>query len=306
MQIPPIKAQELYPLSEPASNIPKNVIGIRVFSETYKEINQYRNMVGLRAMYGITSKWSVYATGIFSNHHGKTFPVEFPYHNTPERGVHYPYKFNGVHLYSKYRFLSIDKKNEHFRMAVYAEMAKVKTTHHETEANLMMGDNSGFGGGIITTYLYKKFASSLTLGAIFPSKTEGVAPDPIPGFPDMPLIMHYGNNITYSLSFGYLLFPKEYDNYKQTNWNLYLEFAGKYFKNADIDLFVNTIREYRISTFLDVPALMNGYYIDISPGIQAIINSNLRIDFSTTLPFIGQSYARMYPVFTLGLQYYLY
>lgn len=299
-------SQELYPMTEPASTLPKNVLGIRLFSETYKEINQFRNMAGLRLMYGITPKWTAYLTGIASNHHGKKFPVDFPYHNTPERGALYPYKLNGVHLYSKYRFLSIDKPNEHLRLAIYGELARVKTTHHETEPNLMMGDNSGFGGGLIATYLKGKFAISTTLGAIFPSKSNGMAPDPISSFPDIPITVYYGKALNYSLSMGYLLFPKDYENYKQTNWNVYLEFTGKYFDKAKVDMFVGTFRQYQINYFWDVPALMPGYYVDINPGIQAIINSNLRIDACLNIPFINSSYAKMYPAWTIGIQYYLY
>lgn len=300
------QAQELFPMTEPASTMPKNVIGIRLFSETYKEINQYRNMAGLRLMYGITGKWSVYLTGIASNHHGKKFPVDFPYHNTPERGAKYPYKFNGVHFYTKYRLFSYDKKNEHFRVAAYAEAAQVKTTHHETEANLMMGDNAGWGAGIITTYLYKKFAISGTIGAIFPTKTNGFAPDPISSLPDIPITVYYGKTYNYSLSLGYLLFPKTYDSYQQTNWNMYVEFTGKYAGKAKVDMFVGTFRQYQLNYFWDVPALMPYYYIDINPGIQAIIKSNFRIEACINIPFLKSSYAKMYPGLTIGMQYYFY
>src|SRR5690606_35425817 len=125
-----LDAQELYPLAEPASTLPKQAIGLRLMSETYKEVNQWRNMSGLRLMYGLSPKLTVYATAIASNHHGDKMPVEYPFHNTPERGAYYPYKFNGVHLYAKYRFLSLDAEKAHFRLAVYAEGAYVETTHH--------------------------------------------------------------------------------------------------------------------------------------------------------------------------------
>jgi hypothetical protein len=299
-------AQELFPLTEPASNVPKGAVGVRLFSESYKEVTQIRNMTGLRLMYGVTPKLSVYLTGIFSNHHGKKLPVEFPFHNTPERGAHYPYKFNGAHLYAKYRFVSKDGENSHLRLALYAEGSLVKTTHHESEPDLAMGDNSGVGGGIITTYLKNRFAVSLTGGAIFPSAYNGFSPDPIEGLPDVPVHLKYGNAMVYSLSFGYLLFPLKYKDYDQTNVNLYLEFRGKAFNAAAVTMFYGQQNEY----FLDVSryptALQKGNYLDVSPGIQFIVKSNLRIDCSATFSSLGISYARLYPVFNIGLQYYFF
>ncbi len=300
------KAQELYPLSEPASTLGKNTLGVRIFSETYKEVDKVRNMTALRLMYGVTPRLTTYITGIASNHHGEKMPQDFPFHNTPERGAEYPYKFNGVHFYAKYRYLSIDKNKSHLRLAVYGEAAQVSTTHHETEPNLMMGDTKGWGGGIINTYLYKKFSASLTAGLIFPKYSEGLSPDPIVGLPDVGVRTHYGRSLTYNLSFGYLIYPKKYENYDQTNINLYLEFTGKAYEAAKVDLFIGTDREYYLHNSRYPTALQKGYYVDISPGIQFIVKSNLRIDASTTLQFINVSYAKVYSVYTLGLQYYFY
>lgn len=299
-------AQELFPLSEPASSVPKGALGVRLFSETYKEVNQVRNMSALRLMYGVTPRLSVYLTGLASNHHGKKLPVEFPFHNTPERGARYPYKINGAHLYAKYRFLSLDGQNSHFRMAAYAEGTWVKATHHETEPDLMMGDNTGFGGGWITTYLKDKFAVSLTAGAIFPAAYNGFSPDPIESLPDMPVRVQYGKALTYSLSFGYLLLPRTYTSYNQTNINLYVEFHGKAFQGARVDLFTGLPNEYYLEQSRYPAALQKGYFVDVSPGIQAIIQSNLRIDFSMTFSSMGISYARLYPVYNIGIQRYFF
>lgn len=301
-----LQAQELFPLSEPASNMPKGTWGVRLFSEGYHEVNQWRNMTGLRLMYGVTPRLSVYLTGIASNHHGKKMPVEFPFHNTPERGAHYPYKFNGAHLYAKYRFLSKDAENSHFRMAVYGEGTYVNTTHHETEPDLEMGDNKGLGAGLLTTYLKDKFAVSLTAGAIFPVVYEGKSPDPIESLPDVPVRVQYGKALCYSLSFGYLLFPRKYANYDQVNVNLYLEFHGKAFQAAKVDIFAGQPNEYFLEQSRYPAALQKGYYVDVSPGIQVILKSNLRIDFSTTFSSLGISYARLYPVFSLGIQRYFF
>lgn len=302
----PLPAQELFPLSEPASNLPKGALGIRLFSESYKEVNQWRNMTALRMMYGLTPRLSVYLTGIASNHHGKKMPVEFPFHNTPERGAYYPYKFNGAHLYGKYRFISLDRQNSHFRMAAYAEGTYVQTTHHETEPDLEMGDNKGIGAGLITTYLWRKFAVSLTAGAILPAKYEGLSPDPIESLPDVPVRVRYGKALTYSLSFGYLLLPRKYESYDQTNVNLYLELHGKAFQAARVDIFAGLPNEYFLAQARYPSALQKGYYIDVSPGVQFIVKSNLRIDFSATFSSMGISYARLYPVYTIGIQRYFF
>lgn len=299
-------AQELFPLSEPASSVPKGALGVRLFSETYKEVHQLRNMAGLRIMYGVTPRLSVYFTAITSNHHGKKMPVEFPFHNTPERGAYYPYKFNGVHLYGKYRFLSLDRENSHFRAALYGEGTLVKTTHHETEPDLEMGDNTGVGGGLITTYLKNKFAVSLTAGAILPSAYSGQSPDPVEGLPDVPVRVRYGKALEYSLSFGYLLLPRKYKDYNQTNINLYVEFHGKAFQAAKVDMFYGEQNAYFLAPSRYPVALQKGYYVDVSPGVQFIIRSNLRIDCSATFSSLGISYARLYPVFNLGVQRYFF
>lgn len=261
-------------------------------------------MSALRLMYGVTPRLSIYLTGIASNHHGKKMPVEFPFHNTPERGAHYPYKFNGIHLYGKYRFLSFDGPNSHFRVATYVEGTYVKTTHHETEPDLVMGDNSGLGGGFIATYLKHKFAVSLTTGGIFPTKYKGLAPDPIEGLPDVPVRTQYGKAFVYSLSFGYLLFPLKYKSYDQINVNLYLELRGKAFSAARVDIFADLPNEYYLPQPRYPPALQKGYYVDICPGIQFIVKSNLRIDCSVIFQGAGLSYARLYPVYSIGIQQY--
>ncbi|MFT4062168.1 MAG: hypothetical protein QM642_07410 [Edaphocola sp.] len=302
----PLHAQELFPLGEPASNIPKGALGVRVFSETYKELTQIRNMSALRLMYGVAPKLSVYLTGIASNHHGRKMPVEYPFHNTPERGAVYPYKFNGAHLYGKYRFLSNDGEHRHLRMAAYAEAAAVKTTHHETEPDLAMGDNSGVGGGLITTWLRQKFAASLTVGGILPFSRTAPSPDPIDGLPDVMVRTRYGKTLTYSLSLGYLLLPRSYRNYNQANINLYVEFRGKAFQAAKVDLFVGSPNEYFLAPSRYPGALQKGRFLDVSPGVQCILNSNTRIDFSATFASLGNSYARLYPVFDIGIQHYFF
>lgn len=299
-------AQELYPLSEPASNMPNQVIGIRLFSESYKEVIQWRNQACFRIMYGVTPKLTTYLTFAASNHHGEKLPSGFPYHNSPERGAIYPYKFNGANLYFKYRFYTYDSQREHLRLAIFGEATWTKTTHHEAEPNVNMLDNSGFATGLIATYLKNKFAISMTAGYTYPIGFFNYAPDDIVGLPDIPQYVKFGPSLDYRLSMGYLLYPKRYKSFDQTNFNIYLEFIGKKYSSTIVKVFYGQDNAYWLQNNLYPIGLQKGAFLDISPGVQAIIRSNTRIDFAMTFPFLGTSYAKLYPVYTIGVQHYFF
>lgn len=299
-------AQELFPQMEPASTIPKGVFGARIFTESYKEFSQFRNLSILKLMYGLTPRLTIMALPNASNHHNELLPPEFPTHNTPNVGVHHPFRFNGVDFYAKYRFLTLDGEHTHFRMAFYGECSYLSTAHDEGEPTLL-DDTKGYGGGIISTYLYKHFAVSFTGGAIIPFEYKGSIPDFASGLPPVPTIVKYGNAVTYNLSFGYLLFPRTYKNYDQSNLNLYLEFLGKTYGTTQVQVsnILNPNSYYIIST-KDIPVLQAGNYVEVYPGMQWIIKSNLRIDLSVGFPLIDKSYVHYYPVYTLGVQRYFY
>ncbi len=55
-----LKAQELFLNAEPASTIPKGVLGVRAFDETYKEVNLYRNLYE-------NDVWLVFKTHCYGN-----------------------------------------------------------------------------------------------------------------------------------------------------------------------------------------------------------------------------------------------
>jgi len=301
-----MKAQELYPMTEPASNIPKGALGIRFFGETYNEVDRIRNLFALKLMYGLTPKLTIEATPTLSNHHSKQLPPEFPVHNTPQIGVNHPYLFNGVDFYAKYRFLTLDGENSHFRAAVYGEYSILKVAHDEAEPTLL-DDNSGLGGGLITTYLKNHFAASFTGGIILPSKYKGDVPDELQGLPGVPATVIYGKGYNYSLSLGYLLFPKTYNNYNQTNWNIYLEFIGKSYDAVQMqvgNIYYNS-PQYAISTKGN-RALQANQYLEVYPGLQSIIKSDTRIELSVGFPLISRSYVHYYPVYTVGVQRYFY
>ncbi|MGZ4033426.1 MAG: hypothetical protein ACXVPU_10990 [Bacteroidia bacterium] len=302
-------SQELFPLNEPASNVPKGVLGVRAFGDSFKEVSQMRNLFALRLMYGVLPKLSVMATVSTSNHHDVNFPANLVSHTHNgnqsvfstgnfQRGLHYPYLFTGVYLYAKYRFLTFDGQNTHFRMAVYGEWSNVNVAHDETEPNLL-DDTKGYGGGLISTYLKNHLAISLTSGIIIPGSYTGLSPDLLGG-PMVPTELKYGRAVKYNLSFGYLLFPRKYDNYNQGNWNVYLEFMGKSYGTAKVIQYGT--KDVPIST----PLLQAGNYVDVCPGLQYILHSNLRVDLSVEFPLVNKSYAHFYPVYMLGIQRYFY
>lgn len=302
-----LSAQELFPLSEPASTMPGKTLGVKAFVQGYQEVNTYtRYMTMLRLMYGITPKLTVMLDATGSNHHSKLLPPDFPDHNTPQVGVKLPYLFNGVHAYAKYRFLSIDGEKKHLRVAAYAEYSYLNVAHDEAEPNLL-DDTKGFGGGVIGTYLHNKFAVSGTAGLIFPSQYQGDVPDFIPGLPGIPATVKYGRALAYSVSFGYRILPLKYKNYDQLNLNLYCEFLGKAYEKARVyfDNIGQPGTPYEI-TGTGMQALAKGHYIEMHPGLQLIVKSNLRIDMSVGFPVYSKSYAHFYPMYTIGIQRYFY
>lgn len=301
-------AQELFPHNEPASNVPKGVIGIRPFYSTYPEVKIQRNMYALRFMYGLLPKLTVMGTVSMTNHHSKDLPPNLVTHihngnqtiystNNIQRGIPYSYQFSGVYLYAKYRFLTYDRKNKHFRMALYADWSNVGVAHDESEPSLM-DDTKGYGGGIIATYLKNHFAASFTGGFIIPKYYEGYSPDV--GGVKVPTKIEYGDAVLYNLSLGYLAYPRKYSDYNQTNINLYVEFMGKSYEAAKVTQFGY------VNVPIQTPLLAAGNYVEIHPSIQAIFDSNLRIDFSVGFPLINQSYARFYPIYYVAVQRYLF
>lgn len=302
-----LRSQELFPYTEPASTIPKGVIGIRPFYRMYPEVDLKRRMFALRVMYGLLPKLTIMGTISVTNHHGKDLPPNLVTHthrgtqtfystNNIPRGIRYPYQFSGIYIYAKYRFLSFDQKHRHFRMALYGDWSNVGVAHDESEPTLM-DDTKGYGGGLIATYLHNHFAASFTGGFIVPKHYDGFSPDF--GIP-VATRVQYGRAVLYNLSLGYLVHPKQYSDYGQTNINLYVEFMGKSFEAAKVTQFGY------VNVPIQTPILDKGYYVEVYPSIQAIFDSNLRLDVSVGFPLIKRSYARFYPVYSVALQRYIF
>lgn len=298
-----LPAQELFVISEPASTVPKGVLGLKVMSETYNESGAIRNQFAARIMYGLTSRLSLWAQPMVSNHHGLTLPSDLVSHthsgpntilsaNQVNYGKKYPYSFSGLHLYAKYRIINFDQDDEHFRIAVYGESTAFGSqAHDEAEAHLQ-GDNAGYGGGAIFTYLKSRLAVSFTGGFIAPSFFEDKKSN-------NHYAIDYSDAFSYSLSFGYLLYPRKYESYNQSNFNIYAEFIGKSYGEAGLSWLEQSIE-------VQTDALRSGSYLDAYFGIQRIVNSNDRIELSLGFPLINKSYRHFYPILNLAWQRYFY
>lgn len=221
-------AQELYVFTEPASNMAAKSIGFRlnnyIMPETYTSKTAYRLVPEI--MIGVSKKIMVHGD-VFLSNRNKGLSTE------------------GGSVYAKYRFFSNDDVQKHFRMAAYGRYSFNNSRIDQEEINLY-GYNSGFETGVVATQLIHKVALSASLS--FLKATDNGDNNKYP----------YGNSnrnaINYTLSFGKLMLPKEYKDYKQTNLNLMLEFLNQYNPGT------------------------GKYYMDIAPSVQLIFNSVARAD----------------------------
>lgn len=242
-------SQELYINTEPASLIPKGTKVVRLHHHTIflNEINEPGSVNLARLLipsisYGISKKIMISASFQFSNN---------PFNPTPNFG------FNGFKIYSKQRLISTDKKKYHTRVSSfikYANHGKWNLPNYKFIINNYNLDfqDTGVEVGLIATQLVNKLAISVTSGFGIISNTTADGAYDDKNF----------NSIHNSISAGYLLFPRKYKSYKQTNFNIYLE--------------------YLTSTILskNYPFRYNKFMSTFAPGIQFIIMSRSRLDFS--------------------------
>ena len=193
-------SQELFVVTDPASNVPANTLSVRVMQSVFKE--QVETGYNYHAMpeitYGISKNLMVRST-VFVSTRSNSIIAE------------------GASFYAKYRVFSTDDVNSHFRIATFGRYSFNKADIHQDEIEIM-GHNTGFETGIIATQLIKKVAvsSSVSFEKAFDNKPDYVFPS------------NQGDNATnYTLSIGKLMYPKKYTSYKQTNINLMLEFLGQ-------------------------------------------------------------------------------
>ncbi len=179
-------------------------------------------------------------------------------------------KFEGFGVYAKYRFLSIDSLQRHFRMAAYGRYSSINNPtytltsptdlHSPTgfykaldEINLE-GDNSGMQGGIVATQLIHRLALSASVNYTRAFDNRGDN-DLLPG--------QAREAVGYTFSVGYLTYPKVYTSYEQPNFNVYLELLGK----------TNVVNSKN--------------FMEAAPALQVILNSRTRIDVSKRFQLYG-------------------
>src|SRR3954447_3437806 len=135
-------AQELYSATEPASNIASGAIGLRLNNSVMDERNSAKINYHLipELMVGISRKLMVSGNVFFSNR-SEVFRAE------------------GGSLYMKYRFLSNDAIQKHFRMAGFGRISYNNSDVHQEEIS-MYGHNTGMELGVVATQLLRKVALS--------------------------------------------------------------------------------------------------------------------------------------------------
>jgi hypothetical protein len=222
-----LNAQELYVATEPASNMARHSVGLRIMNEGmfYPD---FKNRTNAEVMFGANKNLMLHASAYISDFY--------------QDAQH----FEGFSFYGKYKFLNIDHIQKHFRAASFIRYSAIKNPLVNDEINLE-GDNTGMQAGLVVTQLLHKLALSASV-SYSKAFDNGNTYPLVPGQAD--------KSIGYTFSSGYLLLPKTYTDYKQTNLNFYLEFLGKSNPETDQNL------------------------MDIAPAIQFIFNSKLRVDLS--------------------------
>lgn len=224
-----VYSQELFVVTDPASNVPTNSLSIRLSNSLFKEKLEegYNYHLMPEITYGLNKNIMLRGTAFVSNRNNGLVT-------------------EGGSFFTKYRFLSSDDLNSHFRMAVYGRYSFNNSDIHQEQIEIM-GHNSGYEAGLIATKLIHKVAISTSIS--YEKAIDNGTKNP---FPET-----LGNAATnYTFSIGKLMYPKKYTSFKQTNINLMLEFVGQ------------TINENGKS------------YLDVVPAVQFIINSQARIDLA--------------------------
>jgi len=249
-----LNAQELYPFSEPASNMPSNSLSTKLSAMYGKAVHSNRILQRYtpELMFGLDKNWMVHTSLTFSDMHADKF------------------YFESAKLYAKWRFLSFDEVHKHFRMAAFGAAAYSRNHLDHNELSLY-GDHSGVQAGIIATQLWNKLAISGTASLIEvldeQRRKETVLPE------------YAFEALSYSLSAGYLLLPMEYTSYTQTNLNLYIELLGA--RNLDYKpekYWVDLAPSLQV-IFNSTSKLNLGYRFQLSSDTYRLMKNSYMISF---------------------------
>ena len=139
------QAQELFVVTDPASNVPANSLAVNAMQSLFKE--EYKSGYSYHIMpevtYGLNKNLMFRTTSFVSN------------------GVS-GLNFEGAGLYAKYRFFSSDDLNSHFRLAAYGRYSFNNSDIHQEQIEIM-GHNTGYETGLVATKLIKKTALSINI-----------------------------------------------------------------------------------------------------------------------------------------------
>ena len=196
-----IYAQELFVMTEPASNMPTGAIGVRAMNSfMYEKDGTLNYHIMPELMWGASRKWMFHLQSFASNRATGGLFVE------------------GASFYAKYRLYSTDDLHKHFRIAAYTRFSKNRADIHQEEIETM-GHNTGYEFGAVATQLVHKVALSTTV-------SFEKALDNMPNY-KFPAVQ--SNNATnYTFSIGKLVYPKKYTSLQQTNINVMCEFLGQH------------------------------------------------------------------------------
>ncbi len=215
-------------MTEPASNKPSRSISFRVDHSLMDELETAKINYHLipEIMVGVSKTLMISGNVFISNRTSRL-------------------RAEGGSVYAKYRFLSNDRVQRHFSMAVFGRVSYNNSDIHQEEINLY-GHNTGVEVGLVATQLLRKVALSSCVSYANAEDNGG----------GNKFIYGPENRraVNYTFSVGKLMLPKEYASYKQTNLNLMVEFLSQVITGS------------------------GKYFIDIAPSLQFIVNSQSRLD----------------------------
>jgi hypothetical protein len=249
-----LQAQELFPYTEPASNMPAHSVAAKLGAmfEKHQHTGRFMQRYSPEVMLGLNKNWMV---------HGAVTIADM--HSTNLRG-------ESVRLYAKYRFLSNDGVHRHFRMAAFAQGSYSRTLSAFNEINLM-GDQSGVQAGVIATQLYNKLAVSATASlaeVLHKNRWQKDGPE-----------NYAWQAVQYSLSAGYLLLPFRYRSYDQTNVNLYAELLGSRNLGLPAETYFVDLAPSIQFIFSSTAKLNLGYRFQLSGNINRLANRSFMVSY---------------------------
>jgi hypothetical protein len=249
-----LQAQELYPYTEPASNMPSHSVSGKLTAMFEKErvSGTIMQRYAPEVMFGLNKKWMVHAAATISDMYSSGLRGE------------------SVRAYAKYRFLSKDDVHTHFRMAAFVLGSYSRNQPQYNELNLF-GDQSGVQAGIIATKLANKFALSGTAALTELLNGERWKKETEDAFAWQAL--HY------SLSAGYLLFPINYTSYKQTNVNLYAELLGSRNLNFAPETYFIDLAPAVQFIFNSTSKLNIGYRFQLAGDVNRLARQSLMVSY---------------------------